>query len=179
MRYALIATALVGAVAASPAWAPPAYGGHDDGSWGSASTVDQTTVVTVTSCGPEVTNCPANQPTGYPATTPAETYPVESTPVASTPYSPVTTSEGSWGPPAYGSPSAPASVPASSPYSPEQPPASYPVESVPPPAATYPASSAPPPASSPYCKFPRTRRASRASALHLSRTCRISIRTFS
>lgn len=156
MQYALIAAALVGAVAAAPGWAPPAYGGSDEGSWGSASTVDHTTVITVTSCAAEVTNCPANSPTTYAVTTPSsevpppaytpETTPVEATTPAETPYSPVTTSESEYAPPAYGSPSAPASESASTPVSPEQPTGyeSAPVESAP-------VESAPPAAETPYC----------------------------
>ena len=51
MRYAVVAAALVGAVMANP----PAYYSSAE-----TSTVYETEIATVTSCGPEVTNCPAS-----------------------------------------------------------------------------------------------------------------------
>jgi len=71
-----IAAAMVGAVVASPA-AGYGYGGYP-----AESVVYSTSLVTVTRCGPEVTNCPAK---GY--STPAPYYPAStSTPAPYVPY---------------------------------------------------------------------------------------------
>lgn len=161
MRYAFVAAVLVGAVAASPAWSPPAYGGQDEGSWGSSAPAEgQTTVVTVTSCAATVTDCPAGSPSapGYPATTPA----TEAPPAAETPYSPEESSPVESAPPAgetpyspeqppvYGgeTPSASAPPAGETPYSPEQPPVYGGESSAPAPSA--PVESAPPAGETPY-----------------------------
>ena len=108
MRYAFVAASLVAAVAAAPGWGPPASYGSSG--WGveGTSTIDVTTIDTITSCGPEVTNCPANSvttvpvtsaitttapavPTGY-TTSAVETSPVETSPVETSPVAPASTS---------------------------------------------------------------------------------------
>ena len=71
---------------------PPAYTPQTHTYWSTAE-------VTITSCGAEVTDCPASSTIVQTTSTPIVS--VETTP-ASTPYSPVTSSAGS--PPAYGTP---------------------------------------------------------------------------
>jgi len=74
MRSFAAISALAGVAAASY------YGGY-----GNTETQYSTTEVTITSCGPEVTNCPGSST--YPSTTPVYTQPTNTYPVSSsTPY---------------------------------------------------------------------------------------------
>ncbi|OJD33358.1 extracellular serine-threonine rich protein [Diplodia corticola] len=109
MRYQFLASALAAQLALTSAMPQP------------DQTVYETEVDTITSCGPEVTNCPARShpataaPSGPAATTAA--VPSESVPAYGVPSAPAESAPGSSAPsaPAYGVPSGPApSAPASS-----------------------------------------------------------------
>lgn len=127
MQYAFVAAALFSAVAIA---APPSYGGAPAPAYGSGETdtIYQTQVATITSCGPEVTNCPADKTSAAAAvptdtctdsaTQPANAVPY-STPAAqpmmSSEASPVEATSAAAGVPAgYGASSAAAGVPAAS-----------------------------------------------------------------
>ena len=83
MQYAIVAAALFGAAfAAPPSYGAPAYGA------GETDTVYSTQVATITSCGPEVTNCPAEHSSTAAAVVPTDTCTDSSTvPAGAVPYS--------------------------------------------------------------------------------------------
>jgi len=102
MRSFAAISALAGVAAASN------YGGY-----GNTETQYSTTEVTITSCGPEVTNCPGSST--YPSTTPVYTQPTNTYPVSSTPYTTPYTTSPVYSSPIYSSPVYTPTYPASCP----------------------------------------------------------------
>jgi len=94
MQYALVAAALFGAVAIA---APPSYGAPAYGS-GETDTILSTQIATITSCGPEVTDCPAKTAAAASPTdtcTDSSTYPANAVPYSTPAAQPMMSSEAS------------------------------------------------------------------------------------